>query len=88
MKITEYFLDVPLADGSAIGRQLAVEIVKHAKAIYKPDLFILRGFLNAWNERSGSPYDSKFIEDLLLVEPSKEKKNYHMSVQNESRSLF
>lgn len=70
--LSNFFLfEAPPADGSTIGRYFAERMVRVLKStcVSARDPFVLRGYLKAWNERGGSPFNSDELEALSKLEP-------------------
>lgn len=89
--ISAFFLDqVSLAEATEIGWQYATEVIGTIKQS-NPNIedFVLRGYIQSWNQRSGSPFGPAEIE-LLLKTPAKprDKKKHKKDASEFATPLF
>lgn len=66
--VTKYFAkfhQLPHGTNKSIGTQLIEFALTEASRRFKMDVRSLRGFVDSWNARSGSPFTGKELNDII-----------------------
>ena len=66
--VTKYFAkfhQLPHGNNKSIGTQLIEFALTEASRRFKMDVRSLRGFVGLWNARSGAPFTSKELNDII-----------------------
>ena len=66
--VTKYFAkfhQLPHGKNKSIGTQMIEFALTEASRRFKMDVRSLRGFVDSWNARSGSPFTGKELNDII-----------------------